>query len=112
MTKPPSRPKIKNLAAAYVRPWPGPKPPMRKYIGMRMTSKKTENEKTSVARKRNKAQLSTASTRLKNTCSPYRGANVLAEPGNGSGPKPVDGSRPHRFDRSRPAPVEGPAAPA
>ena len=40
MTKPPSSPKIKNLLAAYARRAP-PKPPIRKYIGMRMTSKKT-----------------------------------------------------------------------
>ena len=40
MTKPPSRPKIKNLLAAYARRGP-PKPPMRKYIGIRMTSKNT-----------------------------------------------------------------------
>ena len=41
MTNPPSSPKIKNLAAAYVRRGPGPNPPIRKYIGIRMTSKKT-----------------------------------------------------------------------
>ena len=41
MTKPPSNPKIKNFAAAYVLRDPGPKPPIRKYIGTKMTSKNT-----------------------------------------------------------------------
>ena len=41
MTNPPSRPKTRNFAAAAERFAVGPKPPIRKYIGMRMTSKKT-----------------------------------------------------------------------
>ena len=41
MTNPPSKPKIKNFAAAYVLRGPGPKPPIRKYIGTKMTSKNT-----------------------------------------------------------------------